>query len=156
VGIVNGVVVEADTGSPHKTLFTDVFAYRDGRWQAINAQELPLGPRRIDGYCDVAARQDLEKIEQVCNVPVFGSKQLPDTCLEPEPVYGKSPMAASANISAIPDFLDVELWRIESGTVDERSRLLSPGICFSVPTAVRASQLTMRPLSGAPPVSGVQ
>jgi len=44
VGIVNGVVVEADTGSPHKTLFTDVFAYRDGRWQAINAQELPLGP----------------------------------------------------------------------------------------------------------------
>ena len=43
VGIVNGIVVEAGTSAPHKTLFTDVFAYRDGRWQAVNAQELPFG-----------------------------------------------------------------------------------------------------------------
>jgi len=40
VGIVNGVVVE--TGAVRQeTLFTDVFAYRDGKWQAVNAQELP-------------------------------------------------------------------------------------------------------------------
>jgi len=41
VGIVNGLVVtnnkEGDTVG--KTVFTDVFIYRDGRWQAINAQE---------------------------------------------------------------------------------------------------------------------
>ena len=43
VGIVNGIVVEAGTSAPRKTLFTDVFAYRDGRWQAVNAQELPFG-----------------------------------------------------------------------------------------------------------------
>ena len=36
-----------------------------------------LAPRRIDGDCNVAARQELEKIEQVCISPVFGSKQLP-------------------------------------------------------------------------------
>ncbi len=43
VGIVNGVVVEEGSGAIHKTLFTDVFAYRGGRWQAVNAQELPAG-----------------------------------------------------------------------------------------------------------------
>lgn len=40
VGIVNGMVVE--TGAARQeTLFTDVFAYRNGKWQAVNAQELP-------------------------------------------------------------------------------------------------------------------
>lgn len=41
VGIVNGMVVATDNaGKPvRKTLFTDVFAYRDGRWQAVNSQE---------------------------------------------------------------------------------------------------------------------
>ena len=40
VGIVNGVVVT--TGGDQevrRTIFTDVFAWRDGRWQAVNAQE---------------------------------------------------------------------------------------------------------------------
>jgi hypothetical protein len=41
VGIVNGMVVEAGSGAPRKTLFTDVFACRDGKWQAVNAQEVP-------------------------------------------------------------------------------------------------------------------
>jgi Domain of unknown function (DUF4440) len=41
VAIVNGIVVATDAGSTHKTLFTDVFAYREGKWQAVNAQELP-------------------------------------------------------------------------------------------------------------------
>lgn len=41
VGIVNGIVV---TGDEHgqdvdRTIFTDVFVYREGRWQAVNAQE---------------------------------------------------------------------------------------------------------------------
>ena len=41
VGIVNGLVVATDKGGnvAGKTVFTDVFDYRDGRWQAINAQE---------------------------------------------------------------------------------------------------------------------
>lgn len=41
VGIVNGMVVATRVGSTRRTLFTDVFAYRDGRWQAVSAQELP-------------------------------------------------------------------------------------------------------------------
>jgi len=41
VGIVNGLVVTTnkDGSTVDKTVFTDVFVYRDGRWQAINAQE---------------------------------------------------------------------------------------------------------------------
>ncbi len=44
--IANGVVVESHDGAVLKTAFTDVFAYRNGRWQAVNAQELPLGGPR--------------------------------------------------------------------------------------------------------------
>ncbi len=41
--VVNGIVVASSgNGKVHKTLFTDVFAYRHGRWQAVNAQETPL------------------------------------------------------------------------------------------------------------------
>jgi hypothetical protein len=40
--IVNGMVVSAGAGGTQKTLFTDVFVRRDGKWQAVNAQELPL------------------------------------------------------------------------------------------------------------------
>jgi len=41
VGIVNGIVVTSDEHGKdvNRTIFTDVFVYRDGRWQAINAQE---------------------------------------------------------------------------------------------------------------------
>ena len=41
VGIVNGSVVATSKNGNivAKTVFTDVFVYRDGRWQAINAQE---------------------------------------------------------------------------------------------------------------------
>ena len=40
VGIVNGLVVATKDGNVvGKTMFTDVFVSRDGRWQAINAQE---------------------------------------------------------------------------------------------------------------------
>jgi acetyl esterase/lipase len=41
VGIVNGIVVTSDESGKDldRTIFTDVFAFRDGRWQAINAQE---------------------------------------------------------------------------------------------------------------------
>ena len=41
VGVVNGLVVTTnkDGNTAGKTVFTDVFVYRDGRWQAINAQE---------------------------------------------------------------------------------------------------------------------
>ncbi len=42
-GVVNGIVVATSAnGKIRKTIFTDVFAYRDGKWQAVNAQELPL------------------------------------------------------------------------------------------------------------------
>ena len=41
VGIVNGLVITTtDKGEEvRRTVFTDVFVYRDLRWQAINAQE---------------------------------------------------------------------------------------------------------------------
>jgi predicted GNAT superfamily acetyltransferase len=41
VGVVNGVVVASDERGQEvdRTIFTDVFVYRDGRWQAVNAQE---------------------------------------------------------------------------------------------------------------------
>lgn len=42
VGIVNGAVVASENGKVLRTLFTDVFAYRDGKWQAVSAQELPM------------------------------------------------------------------------------------------------------------------
>jgi len=40
-GIVNGIVVASDEHGKevNRTIFTDVFVYRDGRWQAINARE---------------------------------------------------------------------------------------------------------------------
>ena len=46
VGIVNGLVVTTnmDGTTAGKTVFTDVFVYRDGRWQAINAQENAVQP----------------------------------------------------------------------------------------------------------------
>jgi hypothetical protein len=44
-GIVNGAVINTTNNGQRKTLFTDVFAYRDGKWQAVSAQELPVtGP----------------------------------------------------------------------------------------------------------------
>jgi hypothetical protein len=41
VGIVNGLVVTTNKqgNTVDKSVFTDVFFYRDGRWQAVNAQE---------------------------------------------------------------------------------------------------------------------
>jgi len=41
VGIANGSVIATDASGKEldRTMFTDVFVYRDGRWQAINAQE---------------------------------------------------------------------------------------------------------------------
>jgi hypothetical protein len=45
--VVNGVVIATGTdGKVRRTLFTDVFAYRDGKWQAVNAQELTLVPSK--------------------------------------------------------------------------------------------------------------
>lgn len=40
VAIVNGsVIASSPSGKEDRTMFTDVFAFRDGRWQAVNAQE---------------------------------------------------------------------------------------------------------------------
>jgi hypothetical protein len=46
VGVVNGMVVATDKSGAavRKTIFTDVFAYRDGTWQAVNAQENEFQP----------------------------------------------------------------------------------------------------------------
>jgi uncharacterized protein DUF4440 len=41
-GIVNGAVIKTTDHGERKTLFTDVFAYRHGKWQAVSAQELPV------------------------------------------------------------------------------------------------------------------
>lgn len=42
-GIVNGMVVAENGQEVRRTLFTDVFAYREGKWMAVSAQELPMG-----------------------------------------------------------------------------------------------------------------
>jgi len=41
VGIVNGSVTASDTTGKEldRSMFTDVFVFRDGHWQAVNAQE---------------------------------------------------------------------------------------------------------------------
>lgn len=47
VGVATGVVVATTAeGKLRRTIFTDVFAYRDGRWQAVNAQETLLDDRQ--------------------------------------------------------------------------------------------------------------
>jgi hypothetical protein len=48
VRVVNGLVVRTNKGgnTVDKTVFTDVFVYRDGRWQAVNAQENVV--RKVD------------------------------------------------------------------------------------------------------------
>ena len=45
VGIVNGIVVNETGKDVQKTVFTDVFVRRNGEWQAVNAQEVPLRQR---------------------------------------------------------------------------------------------------------------
>ena len=44
IGIVTGrtVVTDERGGVVRKTSFTDVFRWRDGRWQAVNGQETPV------------------------------------------------------------------------------------------------------------------
>jgi hypothetical protein len=46
--IVNGFVVNSDLRGTEeqRTAFTDVFVFRDGRWQAVNAQENPVDSPR--------------------------------------------------------------------------------------------------------------
>lgn len=41
VAIATGIVLAVPAGqeTPERTFFTDVFAFRNGRWQAVNAQE---------------------------------------------------------------------------------------------------------------------
>jgi len=45
VGIVNGIVLTTDEqgGEVERTIFTDVFVRRNGRWEAVNAQENAVG-----------------------------------------------------------------------------------------------------------------
>jgi hypothetical protein len=45
VGIVNGIVLTTDEQSheAERTIFTDVFVRRNGRWEAVNAQENAVG-----------------------------------------------------------------------------------------------------------------
>jgi hypothetical protein len=47
-GIANGVVVTSDENNKEigRNVFTDVFAYRDGHWQAINGQETDVRKMR--------------------------------------------------------------------------------------------------------------
>lgn len=43
VAIANGIVLAEPVGqgAEQRTIFTDVFVFRNGRWQAVNAQETP-------------------------------------------------------------------------------------------------------------------
>ena len=45
VGLVTGLVISTDgDGREDRTVFTDVFVRRNGRWQAVNAQENAVQP----------------------------------------------------------------------------------------------------------------
>ncbi len=45
VGVVTGLVISTDgEGREDRTVFTDVFVRRNGRWQAVNAQENAVQP----------------------------------------------------------------------------------------------------------------
>ncbi len=44
-GIANGIVAISGPSGTHRTVFTDVFVKRNGRWQAVNAQENPEQPQ---------------------------------------------------------------------------------------------------------------
>ncbi len=45
VGLVTGLVISTDgAGREDRTVFTDVFVRRSGRWQALNAQENTVQP----------------------------------------------------------------------------------------------------------------
>lgn len=48
VAIANGIVAAtpANGGPDLRTVFTDVFAFRNGRWQAVNAQETPMAQKK--------------------------------------------------------------------------------------------------------------
>jgi len=44
VAIANGIVEQTRAGGDaSRTIFTDVFVYRDSKWQAVNAQENAIG-----------------------------------------------------------------------------------------------------------------
>ena len=47
VAVVNGSVIAVDGSGKEleRTMFTDVFVLRDGRWQAVNGQENAVRPR---------------------------------------------------------------------------------------------------------------
>jgi hypothetical protein len=48
-GIATGIVLDVDpSGRRSRTIFTDVFVRRHGRWQAVNAQENQI-PARAGG-----------------------------------------------------------------------------------------------------------
>lgn len=58
VGIVNGVAVETGNDEVNrKTLFTDVFAYLGGRWQAVSSQELPAAEKKSAAKCGLQATE---------------------------------------------------------------------------------------------------
>ena len=72
VGIVNGVVVETGNDEVNrKTLFTDVFAYRDGKWQAVSSEELPSDEKKSGAKCSSQAidsqlrNKDAEVLKEV-------------------------------------------------------------------------------------------
>jgi hypothetical protein len=52
--IANGIVEASDSPEDklRKTIFTDVFVYRDNRWQTVNAQENEIGNGRCWGTTD--------------------------------------------------------------------------------------------------------
>ena len=48
MAIANGIIEASDSPESklRKTIFTDVFVYRDSRWQAVNAQGNEIGNGR--------------------------------------------------------------------------------------------------------------
>lgn len=73
VGIVNGTVVAEDLNRREvsRTVFTDVFAYRDRRWQAINGQENAVWPAQPEAPSSAADASNRTEEATVADVTRF-------------------------------------------------------------------------------------
>ena len=97
IGIVNGMVVEVGSGTTRKTLFTDVFAYRDGKWQAVNAQELPGAPKGRPSTPDGSSDRNItnERFQSLMQTVAEGwnrgDARLAASCFDENAVYSGPP-----------------------------------------------------------------
>jgi len=110
IGIVNGMVVEVGSGTTRKTLFTDVFAYRDGKWQAVNAQELPGAPKGRPSTSDGSSDRKItnERFQSLMQTVAEGwnrgDARLAASCFDENAVYSGPPSPPHHGRAALYEF----------------------------------------------------